>query len=756
MTSTRSETLCPVFGTPIQLKETVLPTYADVMKHYLWVRNQLLWKGNKKDPSIKDISEIVSHDVARIWKKASIPVVSEQEIIRLIKKFNEKYKNIKKISKSRKTAEKAKNDFFNHANSTLFDISACKCLNYEQCKCSVKIPRMERSFLTDQRNERKMVIGSIDVSTSRKLKLIGKRQQRKEDHEVKAREEKDNVSKTITNLETNDFLGSDSDINEDKDDSEYISSDTKRLKANVGEIPSTSRTCQMRISLPSLAIACDRTGVSDRAAAIIASSALQDLGIITKDNPAEVIDRSKLRRERRKVRSQLESTAAHAQIQSLDGIYFDGRKDKTIVYQKKGNYSYRTTVMEEHIVLLSEPGSVYIGHVTPDSGSSADITRSITNFVAQKEISLSKLVAVGCDGTNVNTGQKNGIIRRLETFVGHKLHWFVCLLHTNELPLRHLFQKIDGKTSGPQHFSGRIGKSLETCETLPVTSFVPIPVALPEISKKDLSTDQKYLLDISQAVSSGVCTPNLANKSPGKMAHSRWLTTANRILRLYVSTAEPSSDLKLLVEFVIKVYVPSWFQIKKIPGVTYGARHLHEMIKKSSFLPEQYKSIVHKVIQRNSYFAHSENILLAMLADERRYIRELSLRRILKARKSNSKGQIRHYELPQLNFNAEEYFEMISWDNPLEPPATLNLSDHDITRLIEGSSYFELEKLPCHTQAVERHIRLVTAASLATCGPEARDGFIHSRIKSQRELPKFDSKINFFGPCVEDDNDDDD
>lgn len=72
MTSTRSETFCSVFGTPVQLKETVLPTYADLMKHFLWIKNDILWKGNKKDPSVKDISEIVSFDIERIWKKASL------------------------------------------------------------------------------------------------------------------------------------------------------------------------------------------------------------------------------------------------------------------------------------------------------------------------------------------------------------------------------------------------------------------------------------------------------------------------------------------------------------------------------------------------------------------------------------------------------------------------------------------------------------------------------------------------------------
>ena len=40
------------------------------------------------------------------------------------------------------------------------------------------------------------------------------------------------------------------------------------------------------------------------------------------------------------------------------------------------------------------------------------------------------------------------------------------------------------------------------------------------------------------------------------MAHSRWLTTANRILRLYVSTDKPSQALKIIIEYIMKVYAP--------------------------------------------------------------------------------------------------------------------------------------------------------------------------------------------------------
>ena len=100
------------------------------------------------------------------------------------------------------------------------------------------------------------------------------------------------------------------------------------------------------------------------------------------------------------------------------------------------------------------------------------------------------------------------------------------------------------------------------CEKLDVVNFKPVSFDLLDMSQIDLSTDQQYLYDIHQSVSAGKLSEGLANKNPGKMAHSRWLTTANYILRLYVSTVEPSPNLKMIVEYITKVYAPVWFTIK--------------------------------------------------------------------------------------------------------------------------------------------------------------------------------------------------
>ena len=38
----------------------------------------------------------------------------------------------------------------------------------------------------------------------------------------------------------------------------------------------------------------------------------------------------------------------------------------------------------------------------------------------------------------------------------------------------------------------------------------------------------------------------------------------------------------------------------------------------------------------------------------------------------------------------------------MEPPSTMNLSGEDITYMLKNNSQLEIEKLPCHSQAVER------------------------------------------------------
>ena len=156
-----------------------------------------------------------------------------------------------------------------------------------------------------------MIIAGLDQSeTVRLQKRFARRR------ESLSRLESPSSSKSIGI----DIVDTQSDEDNDDSDVEYV----------VPETPQSSSK-QMRVNLPSLALACDRHGVSDRAAAGIASAVLQDVGIIHQDDATKVIDRNKVRRERSKKRVALRMEASY----TITGLYFDGRKDKTLAQKKK-------------------------------------------------------------------------------------------------------------------------------------------------------------------------------------------------------------------------------------------------------------------------------------------------------------------------------------------------------------------------------------------------------------------------------------
>ena len=284
---------------------------------------------------------------------------------------------------------------------------------------------------------------------------------------------------SMKNDEEKDAAGN-SDIDDVHDGTECYSDEEFRPTPSTSRRqPHTTVECKTRSEkmsahLPALVAACDRTGVSDRAAAMLASAVLQDMKMVSPNERSKVIDRSKIRRERTKVRK-----ALAADINEIEGLYFDGRKDKTMRIVRGVDKKYhRKKVVEEHVSIISEPGSLYFSHVVPNDGTSNAIIQAILDNLEEKNVDLAEIKVIGCDGINVNTGHARGVIRLLEVSLQRPLQWLVCLLHSNELPLRHLFLHLDGATIGPLGFYGPIGKALNSCMELAVVEFEPVQLSL--------------------------------------------------------------------------------------------------------------------------------------------------------------------------------------------------------------------------------------------------------------------------------------
>ncbi|XP_050505184.1 uncharacterized protein LOC126883579 [Diabrotica virgifera virgifera] len=184
---TRQYIECPLAGVPADFKGNVLPLKAHVLQYYLWTRYNLKSPNSGKEPTVFEISNILSDKILSVWQKASILTITRKRVLQLIKTHHDKYLKLLRYP------EVKKNDSysicvqeFQTENTRLFDISACKCEILEQCSCDKgkKVPKNEREFLLDQRGPRKMINGNIDLKETLKLtnkaRRVEKEMQRKQ------------------------------------------------------------------------------------------------------------------------------------------------------------------------------------------------------------------------------------------------------------------------------------------------------------------------------------------------------------------------------------------------------------------------------------------------------------------------------------------------------------------------------------------------------------------------------------------------
>ena len=170
------------------------------------------------------------------------------------------------------------------------------------------------------------------------------------------------------------------------------------------------------------------------------------------------------------------------QNETISGIFFDGKQDKqtkVVRYNELTGRFHQGTISEEHYTLTWEPEGKYLHHFTKEPPTKGEkpalkIAQRIHTWLLDHGAD-DNLWMVSGDSTNTNSGLRGGVIAFLEKLLGHKVHWIICQIHVNELPLRHLIINLDGPYTHKSGFSYRIGKLLEKVDTLSVVhDFDPV------------------------------------------------------------------------------------------------------------------------------------------------------------------------------------------------------------------------------------------------------------------------------------------
>ena len=99
------------------------------------------------------------------------------------------------------------------------------------------------------------------------------------------------------------------------------------------------------------------------------------------------------------------------------------------------------------------------------------------------------------------------------------------------------------------------------------------------------------------------------------------------------------------------------------------------------------------------------------------------------------------FHVPTINMKADVYYQLANIETCSQKPSAIaHLTDDSIE---ECWMKHLLLYYPCHNQTVERHVKLVTEASLQIAGSKRRNGIIRQKIKFRSLIKKFDTKMQF-------------
>ena len=462
---------------------------------------------------------------------------------------------------------------------------------------------------------------------------------------------------------------------------------------------------------------------------------------LAENDDYEKVSKNALRlRIKRKRMSTRKKKLKNIKTNNVIAIGFDGREDDTLISTEvkviKGKKIRQETTKVHHITVVSYPGGERLGHFTCGK-KGKDISDGLIAFCKEKNINLDEVRIILCDGCSTNTGRHRRVVTCIETHLKRPLLLDSCLLHAVEKPLQHLIKHLDGPTDGPKSWSGPIGKRIiGDVHKLPITNFKTIENSdFPKCPNKvveKLNTDQKYIFKICQAILTGILPQGLSDQRPGNMCHSRWLTTAARILRLYMSEENPSEQFERLVNYILFVYMPTWLNVHWHSNIKNASKHLLEEIQRvNEHCNESEKSIVLPIIQINGFSGYSEMVLLCMLMHDDQILRQESVNKILEIR-NKTKNIVRKRKANEINFQATSINELCSLNDATEPPIIMQISDDVLKSFVNNP--FELD-IPCHTQSVERNVRLTTECAAAVPGTSNQEGYAFNVIAARKAIP---------------------
>lgn len=172
--------------------------------------------------------------------------------------------------------------------------------------------------------------------------------------------------------------------------------------------------------------------------------------------------------------------------------------------------------------------------------------------------------------------------------------------------------------------------------------------------------------------------------------------------------------------------------------------------KKFKTQKKQVLDIVMPTVRRSAWFAFSECIIQTLLCSTDEEERRVGVKKIAELRGEGDDmtqlgdNSVRPRRTPELNTEATKITDLIKWEIPVyEPPLTTSLTTFEVKQFL--SKPMEVPNWCCHTQAIERCVKMVTEAAASVYSHEKREGIIRSQEASRSLMSKNQSKKDLAG-----------
>ena len=134
-------------------------------------------------------------------------------------------------------------------------------------------------------------------------------------------------------------------------------------------------------------------------------------------------------------------------------------------------------------------------------------------------------------------------------------------------------------------------------------------------------------------------------------------------------------NLQFIVEFIIGLYYPCWFNVKVKHSWIKGPRHILFQLDCLKSQRKEVLDLVMPTVRRSAWCGHSEAILQTLLCSEDQKERTEGVERILAIRGEGDPdpqlgdSSVRHRKTPDINCDASSIGDLISWSEDVsEPP----------------------------------------------------------------------------------------